>query len=137
MVIPDNKSMSHSDSSSKAQSIRPSSRPRRSKKSSGGFEVIKIVVGAMLAIPISQLLLWWFLSFDPLKAAPMVEKVIPALVPNALRSPRNESPDSPNEAFNNRAPDSNRDRVDPRRNGGLDTPETDPTRLLRIRQREN
>jgi hypothetical protein len=40
-----------------------------------------VILGALLALPVAQLIIWWVLSVDPLQLAPAVAKVVPFAVP--------------------------------------------------------
>jgi hypothetical protein len=80
-------------------SERSSSSRRRKKKSpppkeSGGFEFAKIILGALMAPPVAQLVIWWGLTLDPLKLGPTVANVIPAVVPAEFRGDKDEDDDS-------------------------------------------
>lgn len=60
------------------------SRHRRSsssRQSQQWAELVKIALGAVLALPVAQLIIWWGLSIDPLKLAPSVVKYVPFVVP--------------------------------------------------------
>ncbi len=74
---------------SSGSSYRRYSRSSRSSrtfvKSNNALEIAKIVFGALLAIPVAQLVIWWGLGIDPLKLGPPVGRAFPALVPKALR----------------------------------------------------
>jgi hypothetical protein len=76
----------------KRKSGRRSSRQRsrsslRPKRKDGKAELIKMVCGGLLALPVAQLIIWWALHKDPLKLAPIVERVAPVLIPKVLESP--------------------------------------------------
>jgi uncharacterized Zn finger protein (UPF0148 family) len=58
---------------------KPKHRP--SRKSQQWIEIAKIACGALLALPVAQLIIWWGLSVDPLKLAPTVAKAVPFVVP--------------------------------------------------------
>ena len=49
------------------------------------IEVAKIAMGALLALPVAQIIIWWGLGSDPIQIAPSVGKVAPFLVPQKLR----------------------------------------------------
>jgi hypothetical protein len=53
----------------------------------GPAEMVKIILGGLLAIPVAQLVLWWVFAADPLKMAPRIYEVVPAIVPPALAPP--------------------------------------------------
>jgi len=48
-------------------------------------DLLKMVLGGLLAIPVSQLALWWIAGVDPLSLAPQVSQYVPAIVPQKLR----------------------------------------------------
>lgn len=54
---------------------------RPSRKAQQWIEIAKIAIGALLALPVAQLIIWWGLSVDPLKLAPTIAKSIPFVVP--------------------------------------------------------
>lgn len=64
---------------------------RRSKSratpSSPLVEAIKVVLGAVLAIPIAYLLVFWIFRADPLDVGPSLSKSVPFLVPAQFRGP--------------------------------------------------
>lgn len=49
------------------------------------LELFKVLVGALAALPVAQLIIWWVMGLDPFRMAPMVRKVVPAIVPPSLR----------------------------------------------------
>ena len=56
-----------------------------SRKNRKLIEVAKIVMGALLALPVAQLIIWWGLGSDPIQIGPSVGKAAPFLVPQKLR----------------------------------------------------
>lgn len=72
-------------SSSYRRHSRSSRSSRTFAKPNNALEIAKIVFGALLAIPVAQLVIWWGLGVDPLKLGPPVGRAFPALVPKALR----------------------------------------------------
>lgn len=71
------------------QSARRASSRRRSSNSASPkneqwVEIAKVVAGALLALPVAQLIIWWVLSVDPLRLAPTVAKVVPFVVPGKV-----------------------------------------------------
>lgn len=81
----------------KAQKSRRSSSSRHSSSGtgndSGQYEILKIAIGGMLAIPIAYLLLMWGFSRDPFSLAPTINSVMPSLVPSAM-APQDEPSDT-------------------------------------------
>lgn len=67
--------------SARRASSRRSSSVSTSSKNDQWVEIAKVVVGALLALPVAQLIIWWVLSVDPLRLAPTVAKVVPFVVP--------------------------------------------------------
>lgn len=63
---------------------RPATR-HRSSRQKALIETIKVGLGAMLALPVAQLIIWWGLGVDPLQFGPTVGKAVPFVVPAALR----------------------------------------------------
>ena len=57
--------------------------PARSKPAppSPATEMVKVVAGGLLAIPVAQLLIWWVVGSDPLGIAPTVSRSMPFVVP--------------------------------------------------------
>lgn len=47
-------------------------------------EIAKVILGALLALPVAQLIIWWVLAVDPLQLAPSVAKVVPFAVPGKV-----------------------------------------------------
>ena len=69
-------SSSHDSSRSRSSSRRPSA-----KEPNPIFEILKVVLGGALAIPIAYLLFLWMFKQDPLQIAPSISKSAPFLVP--------------------------------------------------------
>jgi hypothetical protein len=83
--------------------VGPSRSPSPSHRSSGGSrshssrhrskeietssvkEILKIVIGALLAFPIAYLLILWIVRTDPLQIAPSIGNVVPLAVPAEYR----------------------------------------------------
>jgi hypothetical protein len=49
------------------------------------LEMVKVLVGALAALPVAQLIIWWVMGLDPFHMAPAVRQYLPALVPPSLR----------------------------------------------------
>lgn len=67
-----------------SRTSRPKPRTSSSKSSSSqgsGMELSKIILGACLALPVAQLLIWWFAGTDPLNLGPKVGRILPFVVP--------------------------------------------------------
>ncbi|MEM7455820.1 MAG: hypothetical protein AAF456_15815 [Planctomycetota bacterium] len=60
---------------------RPARKRPATSDGSSGIEIVKVIIGAMLALPVAQLLIWWVFGKDPLNLGPTVSGVIPAVVP--------------------------------------------------------
>lgn len=60
--------------------LRTSPRPKKAAKSPI-FEAIKIALGGLAALPISQLILWWAAGNDPFEMGPTVARYAPWIVP--------------------------------------------------------
>jgi hypothetical protein len=54
--------------------------PRRTTAAEG----IKIAAGALLALPVAQLLIWWFIGADPLNLGGSVSRIAPFAVPRTF-----------------------------------------------------
>lgn len=76
-------SRSSGRSSSRSRSIAP-------KEQNMGFEIFKIVLGALMAPPVAQLVIWWGLGLDPLNFGPTVSKAVPQIVPSKFHDPQAE-----------------------------------------------
>jgi hypothetical protein len=63
---------------------RSSSPPIR-KETNSTTETIKIVFGAIVALPVAQLILWWVFAVDPAGLAAPTSQVLPFVVPAGLR----------------------------------------------------
>ena len=89
-------SRSSRSSSSRSSSSRSSSsrsrRPAPEKPDSGLVEGIKILLGALLAPPVAQLVIWWVLGLDPLGMGPTVSKFVPMVVPAKFHAESSEEP---------------------------------------------
>ena len=70
------------DSKKSSSRSRSSSRRKKSSTPSAGFEVFKVALGALMAPPVAQLVIWWGLGLDPLGLGPTVANVVPAVVPS-------------------------------------------------------
>lgn len=68
----------------RSDSAAPAKRSK-SKQPSPTFEFVKIVVGALLALPVAQLMIWWVVQSDPLGIGPEVSRTVPFVVPEKFR----------------------------------------------------
>ncbi len=92
-----------------ARTPRPAPRRPRSPKpsssssssSSGGLEMTKVILGAALALPVAQLLIWWFAGTDPLNLGPTVSRIMPFVVPSEFQPDKQQDKD---EFFENGKP---------------------------------
>ena len=81
----------------RASSKKRSTSSRRKKRKSNSLrtkkdpkgEMIKMVLGGLLALPVAQLIIWWGLHTDPLKLAPTVDRVFPYILPSSLQAEKN------------------------------------------------
>ncbi len=82
-------SHSHSPRSSSNTSRTGNSSNVRSesfrKSGSALPDLVKIVLGGLMALPIAQLILWWVFALDPLGLAAPVASKVPLIVPPAWR----------------------------------------------------
>jgi hypothetical protein len=76
---PSRSSSSHSHSSASQSSRLPTVARNPT------MEIVKVIVGGILAIPIAYLLVLWIFGQDPLNVVPKVENVAPYMVPASLR----------------------------------------------------
>lgn len=72
-------------------SFATSSRRPKTSTRNPTVEMIKVVVGGLLAIPIAYMLVLWVFQQDPINVAPKINQVAPFLVPAALREEAIES----------------------------------------------
>ena len=103
-------------------SQRKRRQPAKKPPSSGG-EIFKIVLGAVMAPPVAQLVIWWGLQLDPLNLGPTVSKAIPIAVPAVFHADadgdedaKTENDSDGNENSSNTEPDSPSD--DEKKNKG-------------------
>ena len=77
----------NTDQPSTRSKSRLKSEKRRKENIKGNKkkDFLKVIIGGILAIPVSQLVLWWLFSTDPLSVAPSVSKFAPFVVPAKLR----------------------------------------------------
>lgn len=57
---------------------------RRKATSSSSLELVKVMVGGLLALPVAQLIIWWALGLDPFRMGPAVGRYVPFIVPSRL-----------------------------------------------------
>ena len=82
----------------RASSKKRSTSSRRKKRKSSSLsakkdpkgEMIKMVLGGLLAIPVAQMIIWWGLHTDPLKLAPAVDRVFPYILPGSLQAEKDD-----------------------------------------------
>ena len=112
-------------------------KPSRSRSapapSSPLVEIIKVAMGALLAIPIAYMLVMWVFQQDPLQVGPTLGRSVPALVPAKFRSETDsERPDdvSPDDSQG----DDRNDDIPPENDEGptkLAVPKINPDRVGR------
>ncbi len=77
---------------------RRRSKTRKSYEPTTSKEMIKIIFGGLIALPLAQLILWWGFQKDPLQLAEPISKVIPFIVPPKMKAkPEIESFDTEEE----------------------------------------
>ena len=100
------------------------SRTRPKKKQAGGIgEVVKIVVGGALALPIAYFIIMWVFNKDPLGMAPSLSNTVPFVVPKSLREsdvPSDENSEATNGESEKVAAENNRDSDSNAIAGGAD-----------------
>ena len=74
---------------------RSTSRSRSSRNRKSGTEVIKVIIGGLLAIPIAYMLVIWVFRQDPINIGPKIGNAIPFLVPAEFRPTDNVPNDNP------------------------------------------
>ena len=71
---------------------------RRSERNTA-LDVVMVILGGCLSVPVAQLLIWWLIGADPLGLAPHTARFAPVLVPVALRdseaNEENEATETP------------------------------------------
>ena len=75
----------------------PTSRPRRRKQANPVMEIVKVVLGGVVALPIAQLILWWLpgdWKRDPVGLAPSLPSFVSFLAPESLRNPDGDTDDA-------------------------------------------
>lgn len=86
------RSSSSSDRSSRRSSSRRSSRSRKpQQQDAGAVEFVKVIMGALMAPPVAQLVIWWGLGLDPLGLGPSVSKFLPPVVPEKFHGKSEET----------------------------------------------
>lgn len=80
-------SLTVADSDSKSSSPTPSRRyrPQKRKQVNMFAEIIKVILGGVVAIPVGILCVWWFAGRAPFGVAEHVSKFAPWIVPEKLR----------------------------------------------------
>ena len=66
--------------------------PSLGRKKNPKAEMVKMVLGGLLALPIAQLIIWWGLQQDPLKLAPTVDSVFPYVLPTKFQTAKSDEP---------------------------------------------
>ena len=87
------RSVASSETKKRPAPRRPKKSRQVSNSSSGGFELVKIVLGAALALPVAQLLIWWFAGTDPLNLGPTVSRIMPFVVPAEFQPDKQKNKD--------------------------------------------
>ncbi len=73
--------------------LKSEKRRKEKFKPNSRKDLLKIIVGGLLALPVAQLILWWMFTQDPLALAPTVHKYAPVLVPAKLSPPAAAKPE--------------------------------------------
>ena len=114
---------SGSASTSRSSNRSSASSRRRSDEDDPEFvlvDVIKLLVGGVVAAPIAYLALLWIVGVDPFGMAPRFESLSPSLVPESLRSEEDDSALTPSPSVDMSS------RFETGEAGGLPMPETNP-----------
>ena len=83
---------------SRSSSRSSSTSRRRSDDDDSDFalsDVVKLLIGGVVAAPIAYVALLWIVGVDPFGMAPRFESLSPSLVPASLRSDEDESVETP------------------------------------------
>jgi hypothetical protein len=94
------------------KSSASASRPRPKKKAKNPMvEIVKVVLGGVIAIPLAQLILWWAVpgGRDPVGLGAPISKFAPFLVPDQFRDPSVKEGANPGDQANNDPSDENND----------------------------
>ncbi len=75
----------HSEADLRRRSKLRGDKRQFTKKTGGPGEWIRIAIGAVLALPVAQLVLWWLFATDPFVLGPRVSRFVPFVVPPKLR----------------------------------------------------
>ena len=75
---------SSSSDSSKRRRSRSSSQRTNTKSKDAKIGLPFILIGAAIALPLTQVMMWWAASFDPFGMAPTVSRILPFAVPSSL-----------------------------------------------------
>ncbi len=98
------------------------------KEPNGKLEYLLVGVGALAAIPILHLLMWWFVGIDPFGMARPTNRVVPFLVPNAMKPAVEEESKAPLLIRpKNNAPIKSSESAVPPKTGKLPRPNLDPS----------
>ena len=90
---PRSDSVSRRPSSRPVAKASPATAPRADRQPrSTGFEMLKVVFGSLIALPIAYSILFYVFNRDPLNVAPMLSNVSPSLVPAAFHDSSDEEP---------------------------------------------
>lgn len=81
----DDVEIAHARETSSGPGHRPRYQPRKKKESSAFAEIIKVILGGVVAIPVGILCVWWFAGRAPFGVAETVSKYAPWIVPEKLR----------------------------------------------------
>lgn len=115
-----------SESSGRSRSQHGSSRSSRRyrKERSPAVEILKVIVGGILAIPIAYMIVIWFFRQDPLDVGPKLGNFAPFMVPSEFRGTKGAPKWAPNNPENN-------DEEDPESEipEDLPVPDVDPDRI--------
>ena len=79
-------SRAKSSKSSKSGRRNHAFKTRRAPSRNPVLDVVLVIAGGCMSVPVAQLLIWWFLGSDPLGLAPHTARFAPFLVPAELRS---------------------------------------------------
>lgn len=64
---------------------KPRRRKRKRKTKFTRADLVKVILGGMMAFPVAQIILWWGFAKDPLQLGPTVAAGVPFVVPRPFR----------------------------------------------------
>ncbi|MEM7783431.1 MAG: hypothetical protein AAF623_08780 [Planctomycetota bacterium] len=94
---------SRNSSQGQSRRSRRSRSPAKSSSNSPLGEIMKVVLGGFMAIPIAYCLVLFLFKQDPLKLAPTIEQYAPFIIPAELRSEEPRAPEGEGDQITSQA----------------------------------